>query len=136
MTAKHTPGPWKIKGHGPSYAGYGISDSAGRSIAAMPSTQKRSPEEKQANATLIVAAPELARMLLDCIWTVLDEVGQDAENWPVFIEAEQILASLEYQTESMWPCPECQSRDTRRENQNDTMFKCRACGELFNTDGI
>lgn len=54
----HTPGPWKVFGRA-GYTGHKVEDGKGRSVAAFPSTSKRSKEERDANAVLIAAAPEL-----------------------------------------------------------------------------
>lgn len=56
---KHTPGPWVITGNGPQYAKYGIAGADKRSVCALPSSQKRTAAEKQANAKLIASAPAL-----------------------------------------------------------------------------
>jgi argininosuccinate synthase len=46
------------------YAGFGVNDSNGRSVASFPSSMKRDVYETAANAVLIAAAPELAAFLL------------------------------------------------------------------------
>jgi hypothetical protein len=57
MTA-HTPGPWAVFGRA-GYAGHKVGDCTGRSVAAFPATSKRSEDERNANAGLIAAAPDM-----------------------------------------------------------------------------
>jgi hypothetical protein len=59
---KHTSGPWKTNGRA-GYAGHKVADATGRSVAAFPSTSNRAIEERDANAKLIAAAPDLLAAL-------------------------------------------------------------------------
>lgn len=63
-TSKHafTAAPWAISGQA-GYTGHSVKGADGRSVAAFPSTSKRSKEERDANACLIAAAPELLAAL-------------------------------------------------------------------------
>jgi len=64
MNAKHTAGPWAVKGSNPPrvYArdGYDI-------IAACDSIMEMTHEQELANARLIAAAPELLAALEQCL---------------------------------------------------------------------
>jgi hypothetical protein len=60
MTDKHTPGPWQSGGcvvYGPD--GAGVADL----VAGVCNHNGRSPDETEANARLIAAAPELLKAL-------------------------------------------------------------------------
>jgi hypothetical protein len=66
-TNGHTPGPWESKGSA-GYTGHRVIDSAGRSLAAFPSTMTRPREERDANAALIAAATDLLEACQMAIW--------------------------------------------------------------------
>jgi len=55
----HTPGPWRYAGHGGTH----VLDSNGRCIGDAPQPHGMPPEEGEANARLIAAAPELLAAL-------------------------------------------------------------------------
>lgn len=66
--AKHTPGPWYVFGNGHCVGGPFSSDDpdeSGRKTAgiAMCGMRLRSPDESEANARLIAAAPDLLTTL-------------------------------------------------------------------------
>ncbi len=67
--AQHTPGPWVVNGEA-RYAGFNVVDKTGRSVAAFPSNSKRPDDERNANAHLIAAAPELLAALEGLEWAV------------------------------------------------------------------
>jgi len=58
MKAAHTPGPWSVRGQAGN-TGHGVADSTGRSICSVPSNGTRPHTERNANVTLIAAAPNL-----------------------------------------------------------------------------
>ena len=62
----HSTAPWRVSGQ-PCYAGYKVVDSAGRSVAAFPSSSKRPDEERAGNAALIAAAPDLLSALVELV---------------------------------------------------------------------
>jgi 23S rRNA maturation mini-RNase III len=62
----HTPGPWKVISRA-GYSGHCVADNYTRSVAAFPSNSKRDETERDANARLIAAAPDLLAALQDII---------------------------------------------------------------------
>ena len=58
MTKAHTPGPWATYGEA-TFAGHKVVDKNKRSVAAFASNGTRPADERNANARLIAAAPEL-----------------------------------------------------------------------------
>jgi hypothetical protein len=69
MTA-HTPGPWAVFGRA-GYAGHKVGDCTGRSVAAFPATSKRSEDERNANAGLIAAAPDMLELAREALHVAL-----------------------------------------------------------------
>lgn len=61
---KHTPGPWFTFGNGHCVGGPESIEGAGQGIA-MCGMRARTPEEAEANARLIAAAPDLLSALQD-----------------------------------------------------------------------
>jgi len=61
----HTKGPWKADWTRPGKVSWRVVGSDGGGVAAIVATQNRDPEEKEANASLIAAAPELLEALED-----------------------------------------------------------------------
>jgi trehalose 6-phosphate phosphatase len=57
-TQAHTPGPWSVCSQA-GYSGHKVDDANGRSVAAFPSSSRRSEDERNANARLIAAAPDM-----------------------------------------------------------------------------
>ncbi len=61
MKATHTSGPWSVRGQAGN-TGHGVDDSTGRSICSVPSNGTRPHAERNANVTLIAAAPDLLHL--------------------------------------------------------------------------
>lgn len=59
----HTPGPWRYAGHGGTH----VLDSNGRCIGDAPQPHGMPPEEGEANARLIAAAPEMLEALMSAV---------------------------------------------------------------------
>ncbi len=65
MTVKHTPGPW-VFAYGSVYVEHGLNDETSNRIALMDRNNLQTePTERDSNARLIAAAPEL---LEACKW--------------------------------------------------------------------
>jgi hypothetical protein len=54
----YTPGPWTVSGRA-GYGGHIVIDRNKRSVAAFPSSSRRPFDERDANARLIAACPEM-----------------------------------------------------------------------------
>ena len=82
MSAKHTPGPWRV---------YGDCDVLGRDGDLIAGVHGYDAGEDEANAALIAAAPDLARALADLL---ADAVEMGLDDSPVsgsLIEARDAL---------------------------------------------
>lgn len=73
MKPKHTPGPWEARAfHGPQYSRYEIKDTIGNDIVLLDYEIRDEDEglptneQREADAALIAAAPEMLRFLEDC----------------------------------------------------------------------
>lgn len=76
MTTKHTPGPWKVIDRRPHFGIVQVGK--GGVIATIPSNTIKSNDEKQANAALIAAAPELLEALIDIVQAHDVKMGKSA----------------------------------------------------------
>lgn len=74
----HTPTPWMVDGEA-RYAGFRIIDGNKRSVAAFPSTSTRPPEERNANAALIVKAVNNHAQLVGMLQDVLEYLDGDVD---------------------------------------------------------
>lgn len=74
MKTKHTPGPWEV------ISGSVWSQFAGQIAKMDRDNPKTMPTERDANACLIAAAPEMLKHLLDCVeWM---ELHGQKDIWP------------------------------------------------------
>ena len=72
----HTPGPWATHGEA-TFAGHKVVDQNKRSVAAFPSNGTRPADERNANARLIAAAPDLLAaniQLVEVVKQLLEQI--------------------------------------------------------------
>lgn len=94
--SKHTPGPWTEE-NGLVSAGKGLDRIKIASMHWAPSHQVARPEQQDANARLIAAAPELLEELADLLGVIQDEPGEGcearySESDPIIIAARAAIA--------------------------------------------
>lgn len=89
----HTPGPWSAEGPD-QFGDYNIHCGHERAVVAAVISNVRSPEEVEANARLIAAAPDLVKALESCQCVLADLVGGDKSLSTINIYAQAVKAEL------------------------------------------
>ena len=93
-TPNHTPAPWKSRATDWG-KGHSIIDGKGCNIARINPKSPISMTEKQVNARLIAAAPELLKSLKRCALLLADFDEQDDEEGQAYREAMKIISMAE-----------------------------------------
>jgi len=85
MSNLFSPGPWSVRARA-GLGGHGVNDVTGRSVCAIPSNGTRPYEERDANAALLAAAPDLRLEVIRLLRDAARNAGIDPESPPAWFK--------------------------------------------------